>query len=158
MIELRPLDSSGFYFMANSKRENALKIRRYKVDINYNCGIYFLFRHGIVVYVGQSIDVPVRISQHKVSGGKDFDEYSFIRIPKDKLDSTERYYINFHNPTYNKTKGNNPSKIRHIDSRYGITDREPPYKPYDHSNRSRRIPSVKNKGKLTSPTELLKNR
>lgn len=137
------------------KKTDALSIRRYKTDTQYNCGVYFLFRHGVIVYVGQSIDVPVRISQHKIKRDKDFDEYSFIRIPNNKLDSTERYYINAHNPTYNKTKGNKKSKVSHIDSRYGITDKEPAYTPYVHTSKYKRKVSRKNKGKLSSPSKML---
>ena len=55
------------------------------------CGVYFLVKGDRVVYVGQSINILVRVREH--SKHKDFDSFSFIRCEKKKLDVLESLYI-----------------------------------------------------------------
>ena len=55
------------------------------------CGVYFLVNGDRVVYVGQSINILVRVREH--SKHKDFDSFSFIRCEKKKLDVLESLYI-----------------------------------------------------------------
>ena len=65
-------------------------------------GVYFLYRSGEVVYVGQAVDIRRRICSHIAEGVKTFDAVSFIRCERDKLDATERRYIQALRPEYNK--------------------------------------------------------
>jgi len=63
------------------------------------CGVYFLFKEDKVVYVGQSINVAARISQH--SGSKDFDSFSVLLCDQSKLDLLEGLYIRLLKPELN---------------------------------------------------------
>lgn len=65
------------------------------------CGIYFLFKNGGLVYVGQSINIISRIGQHLDS--KDFDSFSFINVPRQHLNEVELHYIRKHRPPLNLT-------------------------------------------------------
>ena len=67
-------------------------------------GVYFLVKDGRVVYVGQSIYVPMRLLEH--SKCKDFDSYAFIQCPKDKLNILESLYIHALAPEYQGRSGN----------------------------------------------------
>lgn len=62
-------------------------------------GVYFLIEGGIVVYVGQSIDVVARIARHV--GLKIFDSYYIIDCPPDQLRALEDIYIKRLNPPLN---------------------------------------------------------
>lgn len=72
-------------------------------------GVYFLFREDVVVYIGQSNNVIVRVSQHldearrwpSASYSKNFDRASFIRIPVADLLEVETALIRFFLPEYN---------------------------------------------------------
>lgn len=61
-------------------------------------GVYFLIRGGEVVYVGQSVNVHARISQHK---DKKFDRYAFVPCDADSLDVLESLYIHCLRPGLN---------------------------------------------------------
>jgi len=70
------------------------------------CGIYFLWDHGIVKYVGQSTTLSGRVrlsSHHRL---KETDLISYVEIPKDELVWAECYYIGILRPTRN---GGTPS-------------------------------------------------
>src|SRR6478736_324144 len=67
-------------------------------------GIYFLFRKGVVVYVGQAVDMRRRIGQHLGDGGKVFDAVSFKPYAVDKLAAMERRYIELFVPEYNNCR------------------------------------------------------
>jgi hypothetical protein len=64
------------------------------------CGIYFLIYNGSVVYVGQSIHIWSRISQH-TSARKPFDRVAFIPCDQKHLDLLESLYIHFLRPELN---------------------------------------------------------
>jgi len=64
------------------------------------CGVYFLIENGIVVYVGQSVNVFARVGQHK-SDGKKFDEVRYFRCDKDDLDEKEMFFIKLLQPELN---------------------------------------------------------
>lgn len=55
-------------------------------------GVYFLLWKGRVVYVGQSIDVFGRISQHR-RRGRAFDAYNYVPCPVAELAAVESDYI-----------------------------------------------------------------
>jgi len=65
------------------------------------CGIYFLIHNDDIVYIGQSIDIPNRIRQHK--GHYPFDTVKYIEVNKNKLNKIEKEYILQYTPKYNKT-------------------------------------------------------
>ena len=64
--------------------------------------IYFLIRNNQVTYVGQSIDVGGRISQHRKSRKK-FDRVVYVRVEEGELNSTESYFIKALKPEDNLT-------------------------------------------------------
>jgi len=56
------------------------------------CGVYFLIRGGRVVYVGQSVNVLRRISEH-MKGGARFDSFAFSPCGQNEMDRLEATYI-----------------------------------------------------------------
>ena len=62
-------------------------------------GVYFLIANDEVIYVGQSVNVYARLSQH--ASGKYFDRYAFIRCKPDILDKLESLYIHCLRPKLN---------------------------------------------------------
>lgn len=72
--------------------------------------IYFLARASKIVYVGQTIALPVRIAQH-AENGKDFDSVYYLMVPRERLNDTERAFIQILKPELNKEnfkEGNDP--------------------------------------------------
>lgn len=65
-------------------------------------GIYLLKQKDEVVYVGQSIDVDLRIKTHKKVKVKQFDNVHIIECDRCNLDSAEAFYIHYYMPIYNK--------------------------------------------------------
>lgn len=63
-------------------------------------GVYFLIYHRVVVYVGQSVDVPQRVRQHYVEG-KRFDSWHYIETIDRTRFSLEQHYIKKFRPLYN---------------------------------------------------------
>lgn len=57
-----------------------------------SCGIYFLIRHGEIVYIGKTTDVFLRLSKHR-RDGKEFDAYNFMPCRQANLDDIEAAYI-----------------------------------------------------------------
>jgi hypothetical protein len=66
------------------------------------CGVYFLILDSKVVYVGQSVNIPSRISQHRQDKGKEFDKYHYIECDERDLDEVEQFYIRKFKPSQNK--------------------------------------------------------
>lgn len=62
-------------------------------------GVYFLLKGTCVVYVGQSIHVFSRVTDHL--GSKDFDSFAWIACPPASLDMLESLYIHTLRPVYN---------------------------------------------------------
>jgi len=73
------------------------------------CGVYFLVKGDRVVYVGQSINILVRVREH--SKHKDFDSFSFIRCEKKKLDVLESLYIHALRPEQQGWSGARRHKV-----------------------------------------------
>lgn len=69
------------------------------IPIPLTCGIYFLVRDGVVVYVGQSKNVHRRINDHK--SGKEFDRINVIECLEKDLDQLEALYIKKFRPLLN---------------------------------------------------------
>jgi len=70
-------------------------------DLLDRTGVYFLYRDGVVVYVGQAVDIRRRIGQHLGEGAKRFDAVSSIPCNPSRLDAVEQYYIKRFTPEYN---------------------------------------------------------
>ena len=79
------------------------------VPYENQCGIYFLVQSGRVVYVGQSTQIGTRLSDHAKT--KDFDAYTYIACPKNKLDVLESLYIHALNPKYQGRSGHKGERI-----------------------------------------------
>jgi hypothetical protein len=62
------------------------------------CGIYFLVQDTEVIYVGQSVNIYSRISQHM---DKRFDRYAFVPCEAELLDKLESLYIHTLRPKLN---------------------------------------------------------
>lgn len=62
------------------------------------CGVYFLVQGTEVVYVGQSVNIYSRISQHT---DKRFDKYAFVPCEAALLDKLESLYIHTLRPKLN---------------------------------------------------------
>jgi hypothetical protein len=65
-------------------------------------GVYFLYREGVIVYVGQAVDMRRRLGQHLGDILKRFDSVACVRCPIDQLDRLERHYIEELVPEYNQ--------------------------------------------------------
>lgn len=73
------------------------------------CGVYFLVENGAVVYVGQSVNVPSRVDQHRKQ--KKFDAYAWVRCDEAHLDALESLYIHVLRPNLNGTGDNSMAPI-----------------------------------------------
>lgn len=83
-----------------TSEELALPAERHSADESYLRGIYFLFKEGVVVYIGQSKNVLSRISAHK-SAGVDFDEFAYRLCKQRELNWLEAAYTALHRPKLN---------------------------------------------------------
>lgn len=63
--------------------------------------IYFLFLEGKIVYVGQTINLPVRISTHVTDGNIQFDDFETLECKKSELNKLERQFITLYLPKHN---------------------------------------------------------
>lgn len=63
-----------------------------------NAGIYVLFRHGKIIYIGQTINGLRRIYDHLDKG---FTEYTFISCRRRDLNRIEAEYIKRYSPCLN---------------------------------------------------------
>jgi hypothetical protein len=84
-------------------------------------GVYLLYRDGMVVYVGQSKCMLVRIYTHRNLARKRlpawipirgvvFDRVEVIPCHPDRIDALERGLIALHTPIYNRA--HNPEPVR----------------------------------------------
>lgn len=65
------------------------------------CGIYFLLQGQRIVYVGQSINVHVRLDDHRRDKSKVFDGYAIVECRPKMLNAIEAAYIAKFSPKYN---------------------------------------------------------
>jgi len=61
-------------------------------------GVYFLVKDEEVIYVGQSVNIYSRLSEHR---HKQFDKYAFVPCDVDLLDKLESLYIHVLKPKLN---------------------------------------------------------
>jgi hypothetical protein len=68
--------------------------------------VYFLINFGQIVYVGQSINLAVRVAQHRSGTNgtpkKEFNRVLYCPVAKNKLCDIESHFIKLLNPTYNR--------------------------------------------------------
>ena len=64
-------------------------------------GIYFLMLDDVVVYVGQAVNMRVRVAAHIGEGTKEFDRVAFVPCHPQNLLRYERSYIEKLVPKYN---------------------------------------------------------
>ena len=64
-------------------------------------GVYHLISNGEVIYVGQTINVECRISDHKTS--YEFDSYAFFKCKTSDMSDLEAEHIVKFSPENNKT-------------------------------------------------------
>jgi len=79
------------------KNEN---IRINKISFS---GIYFLFLNKEIVYIGQSENIEKRVFQHLSRRKIIFDEWNYIKYPKELLNTKEADYILEYKPKYNNS-------------------------------------------------------
>jgi excinuclease UvrABC nuclease subunit len=79
-------------------------LRAVAVPAMTHCGVYFLMYEGHVVYVGQSINVHGRISNHMADtvSTKEFDAYAWVEVAAEDLGWVEAMYIAKFKPRYNR--------------------------------------------------------
>ena len=77
-------------------------LTRYDADKGAT-GVYFLFRNGECVYVGQSENVHVRVREHRLTKNnqKKFDSYAFLPVVPERLSEVEYHYIALLSPKLN---------------------------------------------------------
>lgn len=63
------------------------------------CGVYFLIKDDVIVYVGQSVNVSSRVAMH--AKYREFTHAVYIPAAKDKLDILESLYIHMLKPALN---------------------------------------------------------
>lgn len=90
-------------FSLNHTKSNYVAKRSTKISDfgKTRCGVYFLLRDSVVVYVGQSKHHELRISEHVREKQKDFDSFYFIECAPLDLNLAELYWIIFYKPIYN---------------------------------------------------------
>ncbi len=84
--------------------KNTIKFIKTKIDLIKPkiSGIYFLKHNDTVVYVGKSINIKNRITNHIKEKTKVFNNFEFIECEESLLDPTELSYIYFYDPIFNK--------------------------------------------------------
>lgn len=65
------------------------------------CGIYFLILEERIVYIGQSVNIEVRVHSH-IKSGKRFDSYSVIECEEKDLFKLEAEFIHKFRPENNQ--------------------------------------------------------
>lgn len=70
-----------------------------KMDLPCESGVYFLLLGDEIVYVGQSVNIYTRVTQHLAT--KNFDGFAYIPCAKDSLDVLESLYIHVLRPKHN---------------------------------------------------------
>lgn len=64
---------------------------RHKIEDKLKCGVYFLLKDDIVVYVGQSTNIISRVWSHR-KRGVEFDEFTYVEATRDELNHLEAIY------------------------------------------------------------------
>ena len=106
------LDIDG-YIQECIKSEGIIKNKAAKcIPFDTLPRVYFLLDGDIVVYVGQSMAIAGRISQHVTN--KTFDKVATFKVIKSELDMVEMINIKYYYPIYNKDVITPCDYLRHI--------------------------------------------
>lgn len=100
-------------------------IRAAAVPAIIPCGVYFLLCDGEVMYVGQSVNVSVRIAEHIRQGLIEVDSYAWVPVDRQDLLVTEAAYIVKFKPKYNSQMLKDIRQQRL--PQYSITGNQPDY-------------------------------
>lgn len=79
-------------------RKSIKKITQ-KYEANIGPCVYFLLNRGKVIYIGQTTNLPLRLSDHKIS--KRYDETRYIILDQSKLSRVEEALIRAFKPRLN---------------------------------------------------------
>ena len=74
--------------------------------------VYFLLQGNYVCYVGQTMHLIDRVSQHV--NDKDFDFVSYIDVAPREMMLIEAFNISYHNPEYNTVKDTKTALLRKV--------------------------------------------
>lgn len=80
-------------------------ILEHSFDADELSGVYFLLQGDRIVYIGQSLNAPARILEHKREAAKKFERVFIHFLPPEALVAVESLYIGLYQPEYNKTPG-----------------------------------------------------
>lgn len=86
-------------------------IKRSKTLSDYHqsiCGIYFLLKEGVVVFVGRSIDYHMSVKHHILDEDVDFDSVFFHPCAEDQLDAKLKEYLDALLPSEDKQTPDEP--------------------------------------------------
>lgn len=78
--------------------------KRFVIDDLRIPAVYFLFRGGEIIYIGQTIDIHGRMTSHKHSASLYYDYFRFIVCPEIKLLEYEARLIAYFRPPFNTSK------------------------------------------------------
>ncbi len=81
------------------------KLKKHKVSRAKICGVYFLFNKEELIYIGQSVDILKRISEHMKD--KVFEWYCYEKVRKQNLDAVEKACIQRYQPRLNDVHNSN---------------------------------------------------
>ena len=80
--------------------ENSIEIPNYMRQIS---GVYFLLQDDVIVYVGKSENITLRLMTHIREKSKSFNKYYYIYYDNiNEMSFMEAYYIMLLKPLYNK--------------------------------------------------------
>lgn len=90
------------------------------------CGLYFLINSGRIVYVGQSVSIESRVSQHFKEGVKVFDSAVVVPYGKEFLSLVEGALIRFIRPELNgkQPSAADPSRMQATVNSTSLSDAE----------------------------------
>jgi hypothetical protein len=95
-------------------------------------GVYFLIDRNEIVYVGQSIDIELRIMAHRSRrprpgrrNGWRFDRATWIELTVEDLDAYERALIRLLVPRYNRRIGASLGRDSEVAERFGLQAPDP---------------------------------
>lgn len=80
--------------------------------------VYFLLDNIEIVYVGQSINLPGRLTQHTLD--KNFNRALYLPVVKENLLNVERFFIEHLKPKYNKEGYLKYGKFRYKDKEMNL--------------------------------------
>lgn len=78
---------------------------------NRICCVYFLYKEGVLIYIGQTINLAGRMQGHHFDGIRDYDLIKWIKCAPDQLRPLEKRMIRMFRP--NRNLKMNPDQVGH---------------------------------------------